>query len=138
VRLVTFSHVENAPQSIFEEDIPIGSDEQEIVIFVGFPACGMWGGNAVSRLLSVVIGQLHSPDNCPHYISDSVPFPSLLPSGKSSFFEQHFRPRGYARVNRDTLKTNPRCVKFTKESIERGQFLALAVLLLSGSCPISG
>eukprot|EP01125_Pyxidicula_operculata_P021644 TRINITY_DN845_c0_g4_i1.p1 TRINITY_DN845_c0_g4~~TRINITY_DN845_c0_g4_i1.p1 ORF type:complete len:419 (+),score=124.86 TRINITY_DN845_c0_g4_i1:858-2114(+) len=41
-------------------------------------------------------------------------------SGKSTFTERYFVPHGYVRVNRDTLKTKPKCQKAVKEAFNEG------------------
>eukprot|EP01126_Amoeba_proteus_P064559 TRINITY_DN905_c0_g1_i17.p1 TRINITY_DN905_c0_g1~~TRINITY_DN905_c0_g1_i17.p1 ORF type:complete len:262 (+),score=39.73 TRINITY_DN905_c0_g1_i17:564-1349(+) len=41
-------------------------------------------------------------------------------SGKSTFVEKYFVPAGYIRVNRDTLKTIPKCKSTCKEALEEG------------------
>ena len=41
-------------------------------------------------------------------------------SGKSSFAERYFVSNNYVRVNRDTLKTIPKCKKLVRESLDEG------------------
>jgi len=79
-------YLENVPSTVLSEGtiISSGSETQEMVIFVGFPACG-----------------------------------------KSSFYERHFCGLGYARVNQDTLGTRPKCIKYARECIERGESVVI-------------
>jgi len=41
-------------------------------------------------------------------------------SGKSTFTKKYFEPAGYARVNRDTLKTPAKCKKAAEEALTEG------------------
>lgn len=41
-------------------------------------------------------------------------------SGKSTFFQTKLAPLGYVHVNQDILKTKPKVLKLTKESMEKG------------------
>ncbi len=56
------------------------SSQQEMVLFVGFPA-----------------------------------------SGKSTLAKRHMVPKGYVHVNRDTLKTQEKCLKVAREAIDQGK-----------------
>uniref|UniRef100_A0A6B2LH99 Uncharacterized protein n=1 Tax=Arcella intermedia TaxID=1963864 RepID=A0A6B2LH99_9EUKA len=38
-------------------------------------------------------------------------------SGKTTFVTQYLLPKGYVHINRDTLKTQPKCLKMTKEAL---------------------
>ncbi|KAH3759203.1 DNA 3'phosphatase [Pelomyxa schiedti] len=40
-------------------------------------------------------------------------------SGKSSFFHKYFAPKGYVIVNRDTLKTQDKCLQAAREALKR-------------------
>lgn len=42
-------------------------------------------------------------------------------SGKSTFTEKHFVTNNYVRVNRDTLKTMPKCIKAVREALKNGK-----------------
>ncbi|KAK2959373.1 putative Bifunctional polynucleotide phosphatase/kinase [Blattamonas nauphoetae] len=46
-------------------------------------------------------------------------------SGKSTFTQKYFVPRGYVHVNRDTLKTKEKCLKLAKEALERGDSVVI-------------
>jgi bifunctional polynucleotide phosphatase/kinase len=46
-------------------------------------------------------------------------------SGKSTFTETYLVPKGYARVNRDTLKTMPKCLKVCKEELDKGNSVVI-------------
>ncbi|KAF7302998.1 hypothetical protein MKEN_01262700 [Mycena kentingensis (nom. inval.)] len=67
---------------------------------------------------------LFAPNNTPLVPKDPtqelvifVGYPCL---GKSTFFAKHFEPKGYKRVNQDTLKTRDRCIKAVREALEAG------------------
>jgi len=42
-------------------------------------------------------------------------------SGKSSFAKESFVSKGYVWINRDTLKTKEKCMKATKEALDKGK-----------------
>jgi bifunctional polynucleotide phosphatase/kinase len=46
-------------------------------------------------------------------------------SGKSTFYQEHLMPLGYARVNQDTLKTRERCVEEASALLENNLSIAI-------------
>ena len=42
-------------------------------------------------------------------------------SGKSTFYQRHFKPRNFVHVNRDTLKTIPKCLAAVRCAIKNSQ-----------------
>jgi bifunctional polynucleotide phosphatase/kinase len=42
-------------------------------------------------------------------------------AGKTTFFQRHFAPLGYIRINQDKLGTRDRCIKVAKEALQQGQ-----------------
>jgi bifunctional polynucleotide phosphatase/kinase len=49
--------------------------------------------------------------------------------GKSSFFDRFLGPRGYVRINQDTLRTREKCLTEAAVVIESGQSLAIGTSL---------
>jgi bifunctional polynucleotide phosphatase/kinase len=45
-------------------------------------------------------------------------YPAL---GKSRFYRQNFQPANYTHINQDTLKSRDKCIKATREALERGE-----------------
>lgn len=46
-------------------------------------------------------------------------------SGKTTFFREHFEPKGYAWVNRDTLGSMHACVAATERALSTGQSVVI-------------
>ncbi|OAT06353.1 polynucleotide kinase [Blastomyces gilchristii SLH14081] len=46
-------------------------------------------------------------------------------SGKSTFYWKYLEPLGYERVNQDTLKSRPKCLKVAKEYLQAGKSVAV-------------
>eukprot|EP01091_Cochliopodium_minus_P020133 TRINITY_DN869_c2_g1_i1.p1 TRINITY_DN869_c2_g1~~TRINITY_DN869_c2_g1_i1.p1 ORF type:complete len:412 (+),score=131.78 TRINITY_DN869_c2_g1_i1:64-1299(+) len=46
-------------------------------------------------------------------------------AGKSTFFRKHFEPKGYSWVNRDTLKTQAKCLKTATDEIKKGKSVVI-------------
>ncbi|KAL5363801.1 polynucleotide kinase 3 phosphatase-domain-containing protein [Aspergillus floccosus] len=46
-------------------------------------------------------------------------------AGKSTFYWDYLEPLGYERVNQDTLKTRPKCIKVAKEHLAAGKSVAV-------------
>ena len=56
---------------------------------------------------------------------EMVLFVGYPASGKSSFYRKHFEPNGYEWVNRDTLKTQPKCLKTALDAIKKGKSVVI-------------
>jgi bifunctional polynucleotide phosphatase/kinase len=56
---------------------------------------------------------------------DIVIFVGSPGSGKSTFYQKHLAPRGYARVNQDILKTRDKCVKVASDHLKEGESVAI-------------
>lgn len=50
-------------------------------------------------------------------------------SGKSSIVKNMLEPRGYVHINRDTLKTQAKCLSTTGKTLEDGQSVRRQSLL---------
>lgn len=46
-------------------------------------------------------------------------------SGKSTFSFRHLQPHGYININRDTLKTQSKCLKAVEEELKRGKSVVI-------------
>ncbi|KAI1369017.1 DNA kinase/phosphatase Pnk1 [Xylaria arbuscula] len=46
-------------------------------------------------------------------------------AGKSTFYWKHLKPLGYERVNQDTLKSRPKCIKAATEFLDDGCSIAI-------------
>jgi len=46
-------------------------------------------------------------------------------SGKSSFVKKYLVPKGYTRINRDTLKTQAKCMAVAQESLSSGKSVVI-------------
>lgn len=46
-------------------------------------------------------------------------------SGKSTFCKRYFEPHGYVVINRDTLKTQAKCIKVAEEALESGKSVVI-------------
>ncbi|GAA6027946.1 hypothetical protein JCM8097_001795 [Rhodosporidiobolus ruineniae] len=53
-------------------------------------------------------------DQIPPEVVIFVGFPG---SGKTSFFTEHFAPKGYVHINQDTLKTRPACLNLVRSCL---------------------
>ncbi|GAA5835725.1 hypothetical protein JCM11251_007409 [Rhodosporidiobolus azoricus] len=70
---------------------------------------------------------LYSPTSAPLLPRRLSEFDSVAPevvlfvgfpgSGKTSFFQTYFAPKGYVHVNQDTLKTRPACINLVRASL---------------------
>eukprot|EP00008_Paramoeba_atlantica_P011840 CAMPEP_0201490512 /NCGR_PEP_ID=MMETSP0151_2-20130828/26603_1 /ASSEMBLY_ACC=CAM_ASM_000257 /TAXON_ID=200890 /ORGANISM="Paramoeba atlantica, Strain 621/1 / CCAP 1560/9" /LENGTH=399 /DNA_ID=CAMNT_0047876501 /DNA_START=84 /DNA_END=1283 /DNA_ORIENTATION=- len=73
------------------------------------------------------VGKQSIPDGAFKSAGDPemVVFVGFPASGKSSFYRRHYKPRGYDHVNRDTLKTMPKCKASAKSSLEGGKSVVI-------------
>ena len=46
-------------------------------------------------------------------------------SGKSTFSQHHFQPHGYVNINRDTLRTQSKCLKAVQEGLKSGKSVVI-------------
>ena len=60
---------------------------------------------------------------------DVVLFVGSPASGKSSFYQEHLMPLGYARINQDTLKTREKCVEEAAALLENGLSIVIGILI---------
>ncbi|KAL2864600.1 putative DNA 3'-phosphatase Tpp1 [Aspergillus lucknowensis] len=74
--------------------------------------------------------QPNAPDDVSPPFSRKSPLELVIfcgsPSaGKSSFYWEYLEPLGYERVNQDTLKTRPKCIKVAKEHLAAKRSVAV-------------
>lgn len=68
-----------------------------------------------------------TPPSAPALLPSISPTPELVlfvgspASGKSTYFDRHFHPAGYAWVNQDTLKTRPKCLSTVEAALLEGK-----------------
>lgn len=53
-------------------------------------------------------------------IAEMIIFVGPPASGKSTYYNKHFEPAGYAHVNQDKLGSRPRCLKLAEEQLKDG------------------
>jgi len=90
------------------------------------PAKFEWGGADLE--VAAAEGEVRTEEEIASYTSkdqEMILLCGFPAAGKSTFANTYLVPKGYIRVNRDTLKTQEKCIKVAMEEVKNGKHVVI-------------